>query len=297
MTKNQNKKSKLYGIIGMVGLFLFGTVIGFIINGSDRINHSTMSKYDCQNIADKIIDAARNSNPDLIEQLNKVYSENCLNRVFEEPKPQPKVEEKKLPQENCAAVEELLKQNLNNENQTDPWAHFDNGKMYERMANQGCEKNREKYINLSQREYQIAKALDTNGEIDFIKDAEVSLDTTCEKIEYVLLAQLKCREEGTEKCMYEEAHINNAKIYANLSERGCPGNSEKYKALAKQELEIARAMTDDDIEHRNHEAVEIVETYKRLQMQAEAERMIEKAKKLTNPAIDFIIQLEKIIEE
>ena len=41
----------------------------------------------------------------------------------------------------------------------------------------------------------------------------------------------------------------------------------------------------------------MVETYKRLQMQKEAERMIEKAKKLTNPAIDFIIQLEKIIEE
>ena len=45
------------------------------------------------------------------------------------------------------------------------------------------------------------------------------------------------------------------------------------------------------------QAKEIVETYKRLQMQAEAERMIEKAKKLTNPEIDFIIQLEKIIEE
>ena len=45
------------------------------------------------------------------------------------------------------------------------------------------------------------------------------------------------------------------------------------------------------------EGTKLVETYKRLQMQAEAIRMIEKAKKLTNPAIDFIIQLEKIIEE
>ena len=56
-------------------------------------------------------------------------------------------------------------------------------------------------------------------------------------------------------------------------------------------------MTDDDIAHNEREATEMVETYKRLQMQAEAAKMIEKAKKLTNPAIAFIIQLEKIIEE
>ena len=55
-------------------------------------------------------------------------------------------------------------------------------------------------------------------------------------------------------------------------------------------------MYDDNL-NQERESVEIVETYKRLQMQAEAMRMIEKAKKLTNPAIDFIIQLEKIIEE
>ena len=41
----------------------------------------------------------------------------------------------------------------------------------------------------------------------------------------------------------------------------------------------------------------MVETYKRLHMQQEAAKMLDKAKKLTNPAIDFIIQLEKIIEE
>ena len=66
--------------------------------------------------------------------------------------------------------------------------------------------------------------------------------------------------------------------------------------MAKSELEIARALNDDNLDDVE-ESVEIVETYKRIQMQAEAERMIEKAKKLTNPAIDFIIQLERIIEE
>ena len=116
---------------------------------------------------------------------------------------------------------------------------------------------------------------------------------TCEKIEKVLSKKLVNDDSDTNAWN----HINDAQVYANLSERGCPENSEKYKALASQELEIARALTDDNIEQEPNESVEIVETYKRLQMQAEAERMIEKAKKLTNPAIDFIIQLEKIIDE
>jgi len=215
ITKTEQKKNRVYGIIGMVGLFLVGVIFGYIINGSDHVNRSTMSQNQCKDIANEIMNAAYNNRPDLIEQLNKVYSMNCLNREFEQPKPQPqpKLQDKKLP------------------------------------------------------------------------------DTTCGKIEMLLTNRLY--HDGNPDV---EAHIDNAKIYANLSERGCPENSAKYKDLAKQELEIARALDDDKLEDRQ-DSIEIVETYKRLQMQAEAERMIEKAKKLTNPAIDFIIQLEKIIEE
>ena len=119
----------------------------------------------------------------------------------------------------------------------------------------------------------------------------VSNERTCEKIEMLLIDHL-----NNKNIHDSETHIDNAKIYANLSERGCPENSEKFKTLAKSELEIARALNDDNLDDVE-ESVEIVETYKRIQMQAEAERMIEKAKKLTNPAIDFIIQLERIIEE
>lgn len=115
----------------------------------------------------------------------------------------------------------------------------------------------------------------------------------CEKIETVLLRKIDCMDAD---CLDSEDYIEDAQIYANLSERGCPEHSQQYKMLAKQNLELARALNDDNL-NDVEESVEIVETYKRLQMQAEAERMIEKAKKLTNPAIDFIIQLEKIIEE
>nr|MBQ0091364.1 hypothetical protein [Candidatus Enterousia merdequi] len=217
MKQSENKKSYyIFSIIGMIGVLLIGGVIGFTLNNfSNNSIHSTMTKKDCDKITEQIINAGYNNKTELIEELNEVYSENCKNRIFEEPKTieEPKPEEKNLP------------------------------------------------------------------------------ETTCGKIEMLLLERLNPLE-------YQDsyAHIDNAKIYANLSERGCPENSEKFKELAKQELEIARALTDDKMESES-EATEMVETYKRLQLQVEAERMIEKAKKLTNPAIDFIIQLEKIIEE
>ena len=213
--KKQNieyKKYRLYGVIGMVGLFLMGVVVGFMLNGSDRVNHSIMTHEQCERLTVKMSDAIYNNNYEAIGQLNKIYSENCLDRNFDEPKPQPKVEGK-TPESTCGKIEQLLLERL--------------------------------------------EPVDTQD---------------------------------------SEAHVDNAKIYANLSERGCQENSAKYQQMAKQELEIARALNDDNLDDKE-ESVEIVETYKRIKMQAEAEKMIEKAKKLTNPAIDFIIQLEKIIEE
>lgn len=297
MKNTENKKHHVYGVFGMVGLFLMGTIVGFVLNGSDHINHSAMSKNDCNQIAGKIIWAANNNDADLIEQLNKVYSENCLNRVFEQPKPQPKMEEKKLPEKTCEAVEELLAQQLNPENSLNPDDHTRNSDLYEKMYEQGCEKNKDKWLKLSEREENIAKAINLYGDREIITDEEyLKENSTCKKIEKTLIQNLNCFDIDHHYCS-ANAHIDDAKIYANLSERGCPENSERYKILAKQELEIARALTDDNVESDPHQSVEIVETYKRLQMQAEAEKMIEKAKKLTNPAIDFIIQLEKIIEE
>ena len=215
MKENQNKKTGAYGIIGAIALLLIGGVAGYIVNGANHVNRSVMTERQCESLANSIDRAVRGNNPDEIEKLNNIYSENCLDRDFEQtkPQPQPKEEERKLPETTCGQIEMLLLDRLT--------------------------------------------AADSHGSQD---------------------------------------HIENAKIYANLSERGCPENSKKYKDLAAQELDIARALNDDDLEDVD-DTIEIVETYKRLQMQKEAERMIEKAKKLTSPAIDFIIELEKIIEE
>ncbi|MBE6459837.1 MAG: hypothetical protein E7009_02525 [Alphaproteobacteria bacterium] len=114
---------------------------------------------------------------------------------------------------------------------------------------------------------------------------------TCTLIEESLLVRLP---EGDEFASSYD-RIERAKIYANLSERGCAENAQKYHDLAKQELAIARALQDDEFSQTD--TIEVVETYKRLNMQAAAEEIFETAKKLTNPTIDFILAVEQIINE
>ena len=115
---------------------------------------------------------------------------------------------------------------------------------------------------------------------------------TCILIEESLLVRLPNGDEFASS----NDRIERAKVFANLSERGCAENSQKYREMAKQELAIARALKDDEFGDDYH-TIEVVETYKRLNMQAAAEEIFETAKKLTNPAIDFILEVEKIINE
>lgn len=179
----------------------------------------------------------------------------------------------------CVVIEELLAQKLMPESSQDVWAHEENIKIYEKMVMNGCSENQMKYHKMAQREREILAALQQSG----------TAQQTCEQIETLLLGQLPYADGNA------ESRIMRAKIYANLSERGCTENSTKYVELAKQELEIARALEDDRFE--NDETIEVVETYKRLNMQAAAQEIFETAKKLTNPAIDFILEVEKIINE
>ena len=183
------------------------------------------------------------------------------------------------PKETCEIIEELLLERLAPMYSHDVRDHEYNIDVYEKLVMNGCSQNQQKYHNAAQSERQIVVAL---------QNSETGLQT-CEQIEALLLRQLPDANG------ISEYRIDRAKIYANLSERGCAENSAKYVDLAKQELEIARALEDDEFE--NQETIEVVETYKRLNMQAAAEEIFETAKKLTNPAIDFILEVEKIINE
>ena len=181
--------------------------------------------------------------------------------------------------ETCAIIEDLLLERLYPVDSQDVDEHEYNINVYEKLVMNGCSENQQKYHNAAVREREIVAALQASN----------NSQQTCEQIESLLLGQLPYASG------HADERIDLAKIYANLSERGCAENSAKYVEMAKQELEIARALEDD--EFSNQETIEVVETYKRLNMQAAAEEIFETAKKLTNPAIDFILEVEKIINE
>lgn len=183
------------------------------------------------------------------------------------------------PEETCQIIEDLLLERLYPIESQYVSEHQENMAVYEKLLRAGCEENSQKYRDAFNRENEIVAVL---------KQSE-NTQATCEQIEYLLNYQLPEANGNADD------RIMRAKIYANLSERGCAENSEKYVNLAKQELEIARALEDDEFSQRD--TIEVVETYKRLNMQAAAEEIFETAKKLTNPAIDFILEVEKIINE
>ncbi len=183
------------------------------------------------------------------------------------------------PTETCAVIEDLLQARLYPIDSQNIYEHEANINLYEKLVMNGCSQNQMTYHKAAQREREIVAAL---------QESETS-EPTCEQIESLLLAQLPYNDDIVDN------RIERAKIYANLSERGCPQNSEKFVDFAKQELEIARALQDD--EFNTQDTIEVVETYKRLNMQATAQEFFDIAKKLTDPAIDFILQVEKIINE
>ena len=180
----------------------------------------------------------------------------------------------------CQIIEDLLLERLYPEDSQNTIEHEENIVIYEKLLVSGCAENQGVYSDKIQREKDIVRAL--HEETGVTKQ-------TCEQIEELLLNQLPQADGAAFR------RIDRAKIYANLSERGCAQNSAKYVELAKQELEIARALEDDKFDEG--ETIEVVGTYKRLNMQAAAEEIFETAKKLTNPAIDFILEVEKIINQ
>lgn len=140
-------------------------------------------------------------------------------------------------------------------------------------------------------EYCAERKVESKSETEKVEN--IKPKKTCERIEEILLMRLPDWEQLPYR--YEEG-IDRARIYAQISERGCAENSQKYADLAKQELDVVRAIKEDRF-YEESEIADIVETYKRLEMQEAAAEVFENIKKLTDPTIDFILQIEKFINE
>lgn len=201
--------------------------------------------------------------------------------------------ENTLPDKTCAAVEKVLEAKLYKETEKttcdDFWA---NQFVYADLVKRGCPENQDKYRALKERNNNLILASCSEEEIQYLRQISGIMDSassTCEKIRDEMLHQIIANAGG----YYE--HMQNAKTYAVIAERGCAHEFQHYKELAEQELAVARAVTDDKLNEQD--TLDVIETYKKIQMQAAAEEVFEKMKKITNPAIDFILEVEKVINE
>lgn len=118
----------------------------------------------------------------------------------------------------------------------------------------------------------------TNGEEEYFAHIPVvvsAIETrTCKKIENVLQREISASDN---KRWFE--YIDDAKDFANLSERGCPENSKEYAQQAAQQLAIARALLDDEFRGCDVEFFTMISVYKRIGMGDIAEEVSEKIMK------------------
>ncbi|MCQ2562852.1 MAG: hypothetical protein MJ158_04545, partial [Alphaproteobacteria bacterium] len=155
------KKYRIYGIVALIVLFLIGIFVGWTLDNGKKIHFKKigMPEYKCDEIASQLLNAARSNNAQLVKELNEVYSQNC-NRVVEVKPQQPQKQVvEKLPERDCEAIEQLLKEGLFDENTQNYEDHYNNANVYTKLASVACEENRDKYMEMAQRENKIANVL------------------------------------------------------------------------------------------------------------------------------------------
>ena len=185
----------------------------------------------------------------------------------------PAVTQSQGPRE-CEEMEDYIFNSLYATNDDDEKVQF-----YNLLFQKACPDHMD-FINMQYEVFKIKRAKSMDDNIN---------RRLCERVEEELSVQID------EVSQTASTHESNAVVYANLAERGCPENKAKYTELARQEIELMRALSDDILSENDTESA--VRIYKRLQMQAAAQDVLDKVQKLTNPAIDFIIEMQQIINE
>lgn len=287
MKKTLNEKTvnsipvsrKVLGVVALVGLFACGVFIGTTLNNNHAPSSDDkvikFSEHDCYSLINKMTST---DDADMVEILKEVYNDNCANRIiYTEPVTVPdNADDEPGDVTTCERIEQLLAQRLVPEEDSNWDNHLNNANIYARLAERGCPENVDKYRALAAREIELAN------------------EPGCEQIERLLAQKLIPEEDGN-----PDSHLNNANIYARLArlaERSCPEIVDKYRALAAREIEIATALIP--VEEMSEPEVEnVVDVYKKVKMQAAAQQVIDTLQKASEPTIDFILKLEKIINE
>ena len=98
----------------------------------------------------------------------------------------------------------------------------------------------------------------------------------------------------------------NAEVYSDLVKYGCPENAAKFRNLALRQLEIADAMIGENVGYfvtfnDGNLYKTQMRVYKNLKEQGEiaqeARRIMQKAQRLGEPALEFISEIERILSE
>ncbi len=283
VTVRHTAGQKVLGALALVALFACGIMVGIAINGGYGRSEDKVRQTQCNSIAQNIINSSAKayiSSQDMerLKELNAMYEQTCAGYVLSTTEESAKWNAPD--QKTCEVIEDLLEDRLVLAPSNDITDHSNNIDVYKKLVQYGCPENVDSFKEQIDKEGVIIEALKSGA--DNVP--------TCMEVESLLMQSLPMSGLN-----YSDIRIERAKIYANLSERGCPENSQAYVDLAAKELEIARALSDDKFS--KSETVEVVETYKRLEMKQAANEVFEKVQKLTDPAIDFILQIQKIIEE
>lgn len=114
----------------------------------------------------------------------------------------------------------------------------------------------------------------------------------CQKIEEILIGMDAVYDANSAD---PNDHIAKADLYSKLANRGCPKSRAAYKQKAVYELEVARGLSDDSFSTISQ--VDVIDVYKKLDMTQEAEAFFDKMQRLTDPAIDFIMEIERVLGE
>ncbi|MCL1785760.1 MAG: hypothetical protein FWG39_01240 [Alphaproteobacteria bacterium] len=133
-------------------------------------------------------------------------------------------------------------------------------------------------------------------------------ERTCEAVEIKMLEKINDENEiDARRYDAYEYFIQNARIYADLMRLGCPENSEKFRALAIRQLDIATALQGEFNEHDAYDSNAVqshanrMQVYKQVHGESEfiqeARRVMEKARHLGEPALQFLGAIEKVFAE
>ena len=303
---------KIWSAVALAGLFACGLILGLSYR-EPVTTRQALSAEQCDAMANEIVNittqGANADNVDVLNELQERYLSDCAGRlVVIEKEPVSVAEEKSEIMSTCSRIESILKQRLYPEDSPEYSHHLVNADTYSSIAESGCAENSDMYKTLALRELEIATALqpernmdqgdatlviDTFKKLDMQREAEEKSEimSTCSRIESILKQSLY--SEDSPEYIH---HLLNADKYSSMAESGCAENADMYKTLALRELEIATALQpEENMSERG--ATLVIDTFKKLDMQREAEEFLDKMKQLIDPATDFILKMEQIINE